>query len=264
MNYLVAATPGRKRGISKPRVCKPCGRCYGRLDVHVAGIQHRLKGVQAQLFIQTQCGPPKISIQPKEVHTAASTSAECSIRKIDAQSSGAHDELSAGEEEGEEEEESDEGDEDDDDDGVFRMTRAKVIAPAEKRQLGLPSRSSFTYRHKNSGEFLMDFQDWLIKCKLKPIKDARQIVTDARNVWSRVDKKLQMGKGAPLAMKSRLEGRYFAPLYKRMVKQSREKKLQLRASSGSSNVTASTIRSRLDNFKAMLSFLTSQDVFIGK
>ena len=271
VNYLVQASPGRKKGIHKPKVCNPCGRCYRRLDVHVAGAKHRLKGVQAQLFMQTQCGPPRISIQPEETHRDdPGYSGLCIARNVDDDSTATGDE-SRGKRENEDEEKEEEEEEDDDDDeeeeqedGVFRMRRAKVMGPAEKRKLGLTTRSCFTYLHQNTEDFLMDFRDWLTMCKLKPAKDAKQIVEDAKNVWSKVDRKMQLGKGALLARKSRLEGRYFAPLYKKMVKQSREKKLQLRASPGSSNITASTIRSRLDNFKAMLSFLTSQDVFIGK
>lgn len=229
--YLLPS-PGRREGIPKPKVCTHCNRCYLRIDVH-------------KKYCNSENGScaPVITVIEKDIETTRTNYGNVAV--VEPNKRGSFMSIST-----------------EASDPIFNMKNATLLTPIQKKAHGLKDRSNFMYIHKNSEDFLNDFSDWLALCRLKSPEQTKQILRDVKKIWSTIDREMRIGKDNCLSKKSLLEAKFFAPLFKTMVRQSKNS-LTLRSNNWH-QATASTISSRLDHWAMLFQFMTAQDVFIGK
>ena len=130
MKYLLPS-PGQRKGISKPKVCTHCIRCYMRIDVH-----------KKYCNSENDSCAPIITVIEKDIETTRTNYG--SVAVVEPNKRGSFMSIST-----------------EASDPIFNMKNATLLTPIQKKAHGLKDRSNFMYIHKNSEDFLNDFSDWL-------------------------------------------------------------------------------------------------------
>lgn len=237
--------------VPRPRVCTKCYLCVDRIDRHVAGPRHRKLGLGALMFREKHTAEPEITLPPETEPPLGHRL--FGVRDRPLEESTAEQEVGSEHEESEEvyytcTEESDH----------FKLANSRRLSRSQARLRGLPRNTRFRVTYPSAAGFIEDFTHWLDICAGKTKKSAAQIARHVVYIWKRVDPQMKVHPENLLRSKRLLENRYFAPLFSKLRRQ-----LELPFELREPHNQASTICSRLDSLKSMLSFLRCQDIYLG-
>lgn len=230
------ASKTSKTGVYKPRVCKQCNICVERIKKHIKHVHrtkkgHHLNNDEIRQFWKYRTEEPTIfrnnNTETSESDVETSITSSVTSRKT----------LRVTERDG------------------ALMSNSIFLTEVNKKELGIV-KERFKRTYRNVDDFVSDFQKWLEISNASSKKSAKQISSNLKEIWSKLDSKCTIIPNK-LASHEDLEDLYFLPLYM-------ELKQNIRSTDNSKKfLKASTIMGKLGSLRQLIRFLKSREVFLG-